>query len=115
MKKTEWGADQNVVKKKKKKKKHYVGRIRPVLQFKMAAISTAAKSISSKLSRVQHQAMRMKTGAMQSTPISAMETFKGLQPLENRQEIKVLTQAAKFKRPKDHPMHESMNQPTRGD
>ena len=80
----------------------------------MAASSTAAKSNSSKLSRVQHQAMRMITGAMRSTPISAMETVTGLQPLEDRQEIKILTQAAKFKRLQDHPMHERMNQPTRG-
>ena len=105
---TEWGADQNVL------KKLYVGRIRPVLEYGMAASSTAAKSNTCKLSRVQHQAMRMMTGAMRSTPISAMETVTGLQPLEDRQEIKVLTQAAKFKRLQDHPMHECMNQPTRG-
>ena len=76
---TEWGADQNVLKKKKKKKKKlYVRRIRPVLEYGMAASSTAAKSNSSKLSRVQHQAMRMMTSAMRSTPISAMETVTGL-------------------------------------
>ena len=103
---TEWGADQNVL------KKLYVGRIHPVLEYGMAASSTAAKSNSCKLSRVQHQAMRMMTGAMRSTPISAMETVTGLQPLEDRQEIKVLTQAAKFKRLQDHPMHERMNQST---
>ena len=105
---TEWGADQNVL------KKLYVGRICPVLEYGMAASSTAAKSNSSKLSRVQHQAMRMMTGAMRSTPISAVETVTGLQPLEDRQEIKVLTRAAKFKRLQDHPMHQRMNQPTRG-
>ena len=105
---TEWGADQNVL------KKLYVGRIRPVLEYGMATSSTAAKSNTCKLSRVQHQAMRMMTGAMRSTPISAMETVTGPQPLEDRQEIKVLTQAAKFKRLQDHPMHERMNQPTRG-
>ena len=95
-------------------KKFCVGRIRPVLEYGMTASSTAAKSNSSKLSRVQHQAMRMMTGSMRSTPIFAMETVTGLQPLEDRQEIKVLTQAAKFKRLQDHPMHERMNQPRRG-
>ena len=69
---------------------------------------------SSKLSRVQHQAMRMMTGAMRSTPISAMETVTGLQPIEDRQKIKVLTLTAKFKRLHNHSMHERMNQPTRG-
>ena len=105
---TEWGADQNVL------KKLYVGRIRPVLDNGMAANSIAVKSNSCKLSRVQHQAMRMMTGAIRSIPISAMETVTGLQPLEDRQEMKVLTHAAKFKRLQDHPMHERMNQPTRG-
>ena len=57
---------------------------------------------------------RMMVGAMRSTPISAIETVTGLQPLEDRQEIKILTQAAKFKRLQDHPMHERMNQPTSG-
>ena len=95
-------------------KKPYVVRIRSVLEYGMAASSTAVKSNSSKLSREQHKAMRMMTGAMRSSPISAMETVTGLQPLEDRQEIKILTQAAKFKRLQDHPMHERMNQPTRG-
>ena len=104
---TEWGADQNML------KMLYVGRIRPVLEYGMAASCTAAKSNTCKLSRVQHQAMRMMTGAMRSTPISAMETVTGLQPQEDRQEMKVLTQAAKFKRLQDHPMHERMNQPTK--
>ena len=104
---TERGDDQNVL------KKLYVGRIRPVFEYGMAASSTVAKSNSSKLTRVEHQAMRMMTGVMRSTPISAMEMGTGLQPLEHRQEIKVLTQTAKFKRLQDHPMHERVNQSTR--
>ena len=72
----------------------------------MAASSTAAKSNSSMLSREQHPAMKMMTGVMQSTPIFAMEMVTGLQPIEDRQEIKLLTQAAKFKRLQDHPIHE---------
>ena len=95
-------------------KKLYVGRTRPVLEYRMAASSTAAKSNSSKLSRMQHQAMRMMTGAMRSTPISAVETVTGLQPIDDRQEIKELTHSAKFKRLQDHPMHERMNQPRMG-
>ena len=101
-------ADQNVL------KKLYVGRIRAVLEYGIAASSTAAKSNYSKLSRVQHQAMRIMTDAMRSTPISTMETVTVLQTLEDRQEVKILTQAAKFKRLQNHPMHERMNQPTTG-
>ena len=115
---TEWDADQNVPKTKKQKtkqkKKLFVRRIRTVLECGMAASSTAEKSNSSKLCRVQRQAISMMTGAMWSTPISAMETATGLQQKEDRQEIKVLTQAAKFKRLQDHPTHERMNQQTRG-
>ena len=48
---------------------------------------------------------RMMTGAMRSTLISAME---------DRQEIKILTQPAKFKRLQGHPMNERVNHPTRG-
>ena len=43
-----------------------------------------------------------------------METVTGLQNIEDRQEIKVLMQAAKFKRLQDHLIHEYMNQPTSG-
>ena len=73
----------------------------------MAANSSAAKSNSSRLSRVQHQAMR-------STPISVVETVTGLQSIEGRQEIKVMTHAAKFNRLKDHRMHEPTDQSTKG-
>ena len=51
------------------------------------------------------------TGAMCSTPISCLETITGLQSLEERSEIKVLTQAAKFKRMNDHPMHKMTKAP----
>ena len=105
---TQWGADQKVL------KKLYIGRIRPVLEYGMAASSTAAKTNMEKLSRVQNQAMRMMTGAMRTTPISAMETVIGLQSLEDRRDIKVLTQAAKYKRLQEHPMCQRMNQPTKG-
>ena len=103
---TEWDA-QNMLKK-------IFGRICPVLEYGMAANSIAAKSNSSKLSRVQHQAMGMMTVSMLSSPISAMETVTGLRPVEDRQETKVLTQAAKFKRLRNHPMHGRMDQPKRG-
>ena len=43
-----------------------------------------------------------------------METVTGLQLIEDRHEIKVLTQAAKFKRLRDHLVHEHIHQPTRG-
>ena len=74
---TEWGADQNVL------KRLCVGKIL-VLEYGIAASPNAAKPNSSKLSRVQHRAMRMMTGAKRSTPVSAMETVKGPRPIEDR-------------------------------
>ena len=105
---TSWGADQTVL------KKLYVGRIRPVLEYGSAATSTAAKSNTEKHDRLQNQAMRMITGAMVSTPISALETVTGLQPLEDRRNTKILTQAAKFKCLQNHPMRKRMSEPTKG-
>ena len=104
---TGWGADQKVL------KKLYVGNIRPVLEYGMAASSTAAKSNFAKLTRIQNQAMRMMTCAMRTTPITSLETTTGLQPLKDKREEKVLSQAAKFKRLEDHPMNQRMRQPTK--
>ena len=61
-------------------KKPYVGRIPPVYKYRMAASFIAAKSNS----RMQHQVIRMMTGAMRSMPVSAMEAVTGLQPIEDR-------------------------------
>ena len=80
----------------------------------MAATSTAAKSNTDKADRIQNQAMRIMTGAMRSTPVTTLETVTGLQTLDNRRNNKVLSQAAKFKRLPDHPMHERLNNPTKG-
>ena len=95
-------------------KKLYVGRIRPVLKCDMTSTCTAAKSKTEKTYRIQKQAMRMMTGAMRSTPISALETATGLQSLEDRSSVKLLTQAEKFKRLTDHPMHSRTSKPTKG-
>ena len=96
---THWGANQTVL------KRLYVGRIRPTLEYGMAATCTASKTQQNNRNKIQNQAMRIMTGAMCSTPISCLETITGLQSLEERSEMKVLTQAAKFKRLDDHPMH----------
>ena len=48
---TTWGADEKVL------KKLYTGRVRPVLEYGIAAWATAAKSNFNKISRVQNQGM----------------------------------------------------------
>lgn len=92
-------------------KKLYVGRVRPTLEYGMASTCTASKTQQNNRNKIQNQAMRIMTGAMCSTPISCLETITGLQSLEERSDIKVLTLAAKFKRMNDHPMHKMTKAP----
>ena len=102
---THWGANHNVL------KKMYTGRIRPTLEYGMAATCTASKSQKENRNKIQNQAMRIMTGAMCSTPISCLETITGLQSLEERCDIKVLTQDEKFKRLQNHPMSNITRRP----
>ena len=43
-----------------------------------------------------------------------LETITGLQSLDDRRDLKLLSQAAKFKRLQDHPMRQRLSQPTKG-
>ena len=106
---TTWGADASTL------KRLYTGRVRPLLEYGMAAWGTTAKTKNmDKISKVQNQAARIITRSMRSTPIQELETITGLQPLLDRCYEKLLTQAAKFKRLSGHLMDERMYQPTRG-
>ncbi|XP_070209766.1 uncharacterized protein [Littorina saxatilis] len=95
---TTWGADAAIL------KKMYVSSVRPVLEYGVTAWGTAAKSNFDRVSKVQNQAARIITGAMRSTPIQELENIMGLEPMEDRRDTKLLTQAAKFKRLPTHPM-----------
>ena len=66
---TTWGADAGVL------KKMYTGRIRPVLEYGVTAWGTADKSNFEKVSKVQNQAFRVITGAMNSTQIQELESI----------------------------------------
>ena len=105
---TTWGADNTTL------RRLYTGRVRPVLEYGMTAWGTTAKSNFERVSKVQNQATRIITGAIKSTPIQELETITELQPLEDRRDAKLLTQAAKFKRLQGHPMKDRLSQPTRG-
>ena len=105
---TTWGAGASTL------KRLYTGRVRPVLEYGMAAWGTTAQTNMDKMSKVQNQAARIITGTMRSTPIQELETITGLQPLLERCYEKLLTQAAKFKRLSGHPKEKRMYQPTRG-
>ena len=64
----------------------YVGKVRPVLEYGMAATSTTLNKFfflnAEKNSRIQNQAMRMMTGATKITPIRELETNTGLPTLK---------------------------------
>ena len=100
-----WGVDTLVL------KKLYVECIHPVVEYGMNSSCTAAKCNTE---RPTGSKIRPYTGAVHSTSISALETTSGLQSLENRINIKALSQAAKFKRLTDQPMHSQMSKPTKG-
>ena len=88
---TAWGADTVTL------KRLYTGRVRPVLEYGMTAWGTTAKSNFDWVSKVQNQVTRIITGAMKSTPIMELEAITGFQSLDDRRDLKLLIQAAKFK------------------
>ncbi|GFR60787.1 RNA-directed DNA polymerase from mobile element jockey [Elysia marginata] len=88
---TQWGADMKVL------KTVYTGYVRPVLEYGSSARNTTAKSNQQKVEKVQNQSLRIITEGLKSTPILKMETITGLQSLEERREIKILTQRQKYK------------------
>ena len=96
---TSWGADMKVL------KKTYVGYVRPVIEYGMASWGTAAKTNFQKIERMQNQSLRILTGGMKSTPINCMEAVAGLEPLEDKEMRKTLTQYTKFQHLTSHPMH----------
>ena len=89
---TTWGADEKVL------KNLYTGRVRPVLEYGIAAWATAAKSNFNKISRVQNQGMRIITGSQKTTPINELEKITCLQPMQDRRDSRAQQQAEKFRR-----------------
>ena len=78
---SDWGADNAVL------RKAYVGYVRPVLEYIMAAWSTTSDSNFNKICRVQNQNLRIMTGALKSTPINDLETITGLESMGDRREV----------------------------
>ena len=100
---SDWGADNAVL------RKAYVGYVRPVLEYSMAAWSTTTDSNFNKICRVQNQNLRIMTGALKSTPINDMETITGLESMGDRREVKQVIQLEKMKRLQHHPERKSNN------
>ncbi|XP_041365602.1 uncharacterized protein LOC121380715 [Gigantopelta aegis] len=106
---TFWGADYCIQRKLDVLESY----IRPVQEYGMTSWGTAAKTNFDKTAKVQNQASRIITGTIKSTPIQALNTIIGLQPLEDRRDIKTLIQASKYRSLEKHPIHERMVKPTK--
>ena len=102
---TQWGANADIL------RKTYTGYVRPTLEYGMAAWGTTAPSNFNSIAKVQNQNLRLITGSLRSTPISAMETETGLQSLEERRDNKILTQFSKFTTLSKHPMYLQVDKP----
>ena len=64
---TKWGANSKIL------RQVYTGVVRPQLEYGATSWGTAAKTNTSKLSKVQNASLRIITGAMKTTPINEME------------------------------------------
>ena len=104
---TKWGANRKIL------KQVYTSTVRPHLEYSSTAWTTAAKTNTKRLSKVQNAGMRLITGGMRTTPIAAMEKATGLQPLEERREEKVLRQGEKMKRIPAHPLNRRLQELTK--
>ena len=104
---TNWGADKNIL------KQVYTSTVRPHLEYASTAWTTAAKSNTKKLDKVQNKGLRVITGGMKTTPLIEMEKTTGLQTLEERREERVFRQTEKMKRLSSHPLQDKLQQPTK--
>jgi len=104
---TKWGADIQIT------KQVYVGHIRPTLEYGMSTYATAADTNLQKLDKIQNAGLRIITGGLRSTPITKMEATAGLQNLQERRDEKIIITTEKFRRLKQHPMHEKVKELTK--
>nr|XP_024217095.1 uncharacterized protein LOC106685224 [Halyomorpha halys] len=93
---TKWGASQDVL------STAYKSYVRPYLEYGAELLITSSKAALEKLDKVQNQALRIITGGVKSTPITAMELQAGLEPLQDRREKTGLCLYEKLMRREEH-------------
>ena len=104
---THWGANSKII------KTVCTGSVRPTLEYGASAWTTAAKTHTNNLDRVQNIGLRTISGAMKSNPIAMMDQPAGVGPLESRRQATPLTHAEKMKRLPDHPLHNRLQDLTK--
>lgn len=75
---SEWGADRVAL------KLIYCGLIRSVLNYVSVAYGSAENTALQKLNRIQHEALRLCTGAFKTTPVAALQVEMGEMGLQLR-------------------------------
>ena len=104
---TSWGSNSKIL------TQVYTGSVRPHLEYGATSWGTAAKTNTSRLTKVQNSGLRIITGALKTTPIETMEKTARLQSLEERRSEKNLRQAEKVKRISTHPLKNKLREPTK--
>ena len=64
---SKWGANKKVL------KQVYTGAVRPHMEYASSSWTTAAKTNTGKLDKIQNAGLRLITGGIKTAPISAME------------------------------------------
>ena len=104
---TRWGANKKVL------RQVYTSTVRPHVEYASTSWTTAAKTNTTRLNKIQNASLRIITGGMKTTPIAAMEKTTGLHSLEERREEKLLRQTEKLKRLPSHPLYQKLQEPTK--
>jgi len=89
---THWGTSPRIL------KTGYTGTVRPTLEYRASAWTTAAKTHTNKLDQVQNMVLRTILGAMKSTPIATMQKTAEVELLDSRRNAKLLTHGEKVKK-----------------
>ena len=90
-------------------KNMYFGTIRPHLDYGSTTSSSASKTSNYTLDKVQHQALRLITGSMRSTPIKIMEETTAIPPLSKIRDMRIMIQAKRYKCSPCHPNEDQIH------
>ena len=104
---TTLGADSSIL------AKVYTATVRPTMEYASTTWGTAAMTNKNRLDKVQNMALRVRLGAMKTTPVHVMEKTANVEPLERRRSLKILIQGEKLRRLPSHPLHTNLAQLTK--
>ena len=104
---TSWGADSSIL------TKVYRATARPTMEYASTTWGTAAKTKKNRLDKVQNMALRVRLGAMKTTPVHVMAKTANAEPLERRRSLKILIQGEKLRRLPSRSLHTNLAQPTK--